>query len=137
MKPYIYLEHTADAKFQAFGKNLEEAFRNAALAMFNIITDTEKIEPRIEHNISISSESKESLLYDFLEAIIILVDTEGFLLNDVEELNITDNKLKCRLKGDNNSDKYDINTAIKAVTYNDMLIEKKDGKVMIQVVVDI
>ncbi|MGB2763781.1 MAG: archease, partial [Candidatus Aminicenantaceae bacterium] len=29
---YRFLEHTSDAKFQAFGNTLEEAFCNAALA---------------------------------------------------------------------------------------------------------
>ena len=43
MVKFKFLEHTADAKFQAYGKNMEEAFSNAALAMFSIITDTKKI----------------------------------------------------------------------------------------------
>ena len=32
MERYKFLAHTADAKFQAFGETLEEAFGNAALA---------------------------------------------------------------------------------------------------------
>ena len=44
---YKYLDHTADAKFQAFGKSLEEAFENAALAAFNIIVKTEDVKPEI------------------------------------------------------------------------------------------
>jgi len=38
---YKYLEHTADIKFQAFGKSLEEAFSNSAYAMINIICERE------------------------------------------------------------------------------------------------
>ena len=33
MKKFIFLEHTADIKFQAFGKNLNECFENSAVAM--------------------------------------------------------------------------------------------------------
>ena len=43
MDKYKFFEHTADAKFQAYGKSVEEAFSNAALAMFSVITDTSKI----------------------------------------------------------------------------------------------
>ena len=43
MVKFRFLEHTADAKFQAYGKNIEEAFSNAALAMFSVITDIKKI----------------------------------------------------------------------------------------------
>ena len=37
MQKYKFLEHTADIKFQAFGKSLEEVFSNCAYAMFNSI----------------------------------------------------------------------------------------------------
>mgnify|MGYP006451174011 FL=1 len=39
MKNYEFLEHTADEKFRAYGKTLEEAFINAALATAKIMTD--------------------------------------------------------------------------------------------------
>ncbi len=42
-KEYEYLEHTADIKYLAYGKNLEEVFENAALAMFNVIIDTQQV----------------------------------------------------------------------------------------------
>ena len=30
---YKFLKHTADIKFQAFGKNIEDVFENSALAL--------------------------------------------------------------------------------------------------------
>ena len=39
--------------------------------------------------------------------------------------------------GDRISEKYNMLTEIKAITYNDMEIEEKDKECMIQVVVDI
>ena len=36
---YKFFNKTADIKFQAYGKNLEEAFINAALAMTSIMID--------------------------------------------------------------------------------------------------
>ena len=44
---FKYLEHTADCKFQAFGKTLEEAFTNSALAMSNVMHPPEKIKPKL------------------------------------------------------------------------------------------
>ena len=41
---FKFLSHTADIKFQAFGENLEECFKNAALALTNIICK-QKIKP--------------------------------------------------------------------------------------------
>ena len=49
---YKFLEHKADAKFQAFGKSLEEAFSNAALAMTSIMTDPKKIKENLTRPLS-------------------------------------------------------------------------------------
>ena len=137
---YIFLPHTADVKFQAFGGSLEEAFTNAALATAHVIVDPSKVESRIRKEIDVESEDKEALLYDFLEQFIILLDSEGFLLHEIKELNIEKSgkyKLKAVVVGDNNIDNYEPETHIKAVTYQEMIIKKEKDRFMIQVVLDI
>jgi len=132
---YKFLEHRADAKFQAFGKTLEEAFSNAALAMTSVMTDPIKIKSKIKHKISVKGEDKKSLLYNFLEQSLILLDTKKFLLHKIRNIKIKDNKLTAELIGDNFNNQYKIKINIKAVTYNDMFIKEKPY--IIQVVVDI
>ena len=39
MKKYEYFDVTADIGFKAYGNDLNEAFENAGLAIFNIISD--------------------------------------------------------------------------------------------------
>ena len=132
---FKFLEHRADAKFQAFGKTLEEAFANSALAMTSVMTDPIKIKSKIKHKISVESTDKKSLLYNFLEQLLILLDTKKFLLHKIRNLTIKDNKLTAELIGDNFNNQYKIKINIKAVTYNDMFIKEKPY--IIQVVVDI
>jgi len=136
-KPYEYLEHTADAKFRAYGKNLEQAFSNSALAMMNIITDTSKLGSDIKKTIEVSAESNESLLYDFLERFIFLIDTEHFLLKEIKDITIDGFKLKAEVVGETLKDSHEIHTAVKSMTYNDMFIKEEDGNFIIQVVVDL
>ena len=141
MKPYIYLPHTADAKFRAFGAELEEAFANAAYAMTNIIVDQKKVKSAVKQKISIKSEDEKALLYDFLEKLLILLDTKSFLLSKVKEIKIQKSdkgfSLNALILGDNHPENYDTKTTIKAVTYQEMEIRKEKGKVILQVVVDI
>jgi len=137
MKNYKFLPHTADVKFQAFGKTLEEAFKNCAYALTETITDYKKIKPTTEKTIEIESENQESLLYDFLEQFLILLDSEGFILNKIKSLKITKNKLTAKIIGDTKPEKYKINTHIKAVTYQEMFIKKEKGQYVIQVILDI
>src|SRR3989338_8856201 len=90
---YEFLPHTADTRIRAYGKTLEEAFINCALATTDTITDHKKIKAAVEKKIKVKSENKESLLYDFLEQFLILLDSEGFLLNSVKKLEIKENQL--------------------------------------------
>ena len=130
---YKFLEHTADAKFQAFGKTLEEKFANAALAMFSIMVDTKKVKPLIEKKINIKGEDKKSLLYNFLEELLFLLDTKSFLLNKVKKIKIENNSLKAIVVGDFVKEEYKLLGEVKAVTYNDMEITNT----FVQVVVDL
>jgi len=132
---FKFLEHRADAKFQAFGKSLEESFSNAALAMTSVMTDYNKIKPKIKHKIKIKGSDKKSLLYNFLEQLLILLDTEKFLLHKIRNIKIDGNELTAELIGDKFNNQYDIKINIKAVTYNEMEIKEKPY--MVQVVVDI
>ena len=64
---YRFMEHTADTKFQAFGKTLEESFSNAAIAMFEVLLETKKVEKKLTKKIKLESHDKENLLYKWLE----------------------------------------------------------------------
>ena len=128
---YKYLDHTADIKFQAFGKSLEEKFSNSAYAMIKIICK-HKVNEEITKKIKIKGIDNKSLLYRFLEEILFLLNTKNFLLSKVKEIKIKNNELAAVLSGDDLNN-YKLGLDIKAVTYNDMIIDEK----MIQVVLDI
>ncbi|HID60274.1 MAG TPA: archease, partial [Hadesarchaea archaeon] len=43
MKRFEWVEHPSDIGFRAYGKDLAEAFENAALALFEVMVDTSKV----------------------------------------------------------------------------------------------
>lgn len=131
---FKFLEHTADIKFQAFGKTLEESFENSALAMFNVMYNR-KVKPKVKKHIKISGKDRESLLYNFLEELLFLLDTKNFFLSKIK-VKIKDLKLEADIQGDSVKN-YKPNIDVKAVTYNDMFIKKQKDKYIIQVVVDV
>lgn len=128
-----YLEHTADVKFIAKGDTLEEAFMAAGIATFGVMTDCSKVSAVFEEKISVTGKDKKALLYAFLEELLFLLDTKGFLLNSFKSLSIDGDKLIAVAVGDTDVDKYDVSGDVKAVTYNEMEI----GENSVQVVLDI
>jgi len=132
---FKYMEHTSEAKFQAYGKTLEEAFGNAVLAMF-----IKKVKPVKKKEIFIRAGKLDTLLYDFLDEFILLLDTEGLIISKIESIQIKKEKeiynLHAVILGDNYKS-YDVHGDVKAITYNDMMITENRGKFIVQVVVDI
>src|SRR3989344_2316319 len=136
-KKYIFLDHTADIKFRAFGKSLEEAFVNSAKATFKFTTD-EKIRLKIKKTVKTKGKDFESLLYNFLEELLFLFDSENFILSKIKNIKIDKKKfsLTAEILGDK-TDNYQMHLHIKAVTYNDMFIKKEGERWIVQVVLDI
>ena len=133
---YKFLEHTADIKFQAFGKSLNRAFENSAIAMFRAMT-SERIRAKNKKTIKIEGRDKESLLYNFLEELLFLLDTENFFLSKIK-VRIEEGKfqLTADLFGDDVK-KYNPHIDIKAITYNQMFVKNEKGRWVCQVVLDV
>jgi SHS2 domain-containing protein len=133
---YKFLEHTADIKFLANGSSLEEAFANSALALVEVMTKKTRIKAKIKKKIEVSGKDDESLLYNFLEEFLFLLDSEGFLLSKVSKIKIKEGKLTAEVLGDR-AKEYKISQDVKAITYNSMFIKKEGKKFIIQVVLDV
>jgi SHS2 domain-containing protein len=134
---FKYLPHTADAKFVAYGKDIDEVFTNAALAMFNILGDTSKVKVTKKIKIELKGKNYENLLYAFLEELLFLLEIENLFLSKISNLKIDEKfSLNCTVEGDS-LQKYDLKGDIKAVTYSEMDVKKTKKGYEVTVVVDI
>jgi len=137
---YKYLDHTADAMFECYGKTLEELFANAGLATFNLLTDIIKVKQIKSFKIDLSSNKLEKLLFDFLDELLFYLDTEHMLFSDFKNIIIKENNgeytLSCTAIGDVASN-YETHGDVKAPTYNEMVIKKTNKGFSAVVVVDI
>jgi len=142
LKRFEFLEHTADAYVAAYGKTLEEAFENAAYATFEVMTEAEKIEPKIEDNIEVDGFDKQALLYNWLESLLVKFDTTGKLYSRFEISKIEKTKegyrLKAKIWGEAyNQEKHPQKVGVKAVTYHRMEIIKEPEQVTLKFILDI
>ncbi|MGB7297356.1 MAG: archease [Candidatus Aminicenantales bacterium] len=137
---FRFLNHTADAKFQAFGRTLEEAFANAVLATVSLMWDPEKVEKKVRHPVNTQGRDLEQLLVRFLGEVIYLWETRAFLTAAAENIIIEPGgdgfRLSANFGGDDRSGRYEIFGDVKAVTYNEMKIER-GRPASVQVVLDI
>jgi len=139
---FEFLEHTADILIAAHGQSLEEAFENAALAMFEVMTDTTKVNPAEEDTVEVDAEDEYALLYSWLEALLIKFEVKGMLYSKFKISNLEDKpeglKLKANVWGEKFiPEKHPQKVAVKAVTYHRMEIIKDIEKVTLEFILDI
>ena len=127
MKKFEYFDVTADIGFRAYGESLNEAFENAGLAIFNIISDTSNIDAVKEISFKVRSEDEISLLYDYLEELLFYHEIEFMLFSEFH-VEIDDNlQLRATIKGEPiDWDKHERKTEIKAITFHKMDVKKTD-----------
>jgi SHS2 domain-containing protein len=139
---FEFLEHTADVYIAAHGKNMEEAFENAALAMFEVMTDTERVSPNEEDSVEVEAEDEYALLYSWLEALLVKFEVKNMLFSKFKISNLEETsegfKIKATAWGEKfNAEKHAQKVAVKAATYHRMEIIKEIDKVTLEFILDI
>lgn len=140
---YEFKEHTADVLIVAYGESLEQLFENAAEAVFEVMTDTKKIDPQISKAVKDEGFDIENLLYRWLEDLLVYYDVENIVFGKFKVKSITkvgDEKytIDAIAWGEEfNEDKHERRTIVKAITYAQMRIEKINNVWKATFVVDI
>lgn len=139
---FEFLEHTADIYVAAYGRDLEEAFENAALAMFEVMTDTGKVVEKLEETMEVEGFDKKALLYNWLEALLVRFETAENLYSRFRVIRIQHIeegfKLKARIYGEPFIlEKHLSKVGVKAITYHRMEIEEKPQQATVRFILDI
>lgn len=139
---YEYLYHIADAKFKAYGSTLEEAYENAALAMFNVMIDTSGLGTSESRDIEVESPDIKGLLVEWLCELLYLFEVDEIIFSEFKIISIEKTNDGFSLKGKASGELIDLSchnfdTQVKAVTFHDLQVDEDDtGRFWVQVVVD-
>jgi SHS2 domain-containing protein len=139
LKPYEYLEHTADVKFRAYGKSPEEMLGNAALALFNSMINTATVQAKETWKVELSGSDLEKLAYDWLSELVFLFETEFAVFStfDVKLQQNSQWSLQAKIGGERiDHSRHAFDNEVKAVTLHEFEVRKNDIW-CIQVVLDV
>lgn len=131
-KPYEIIEHTADIGIRVNAKDLKALFCQAALAMFDIISEVQspastRRSPVKKIKITLQAENSEELLIYWLNELLSLSSVKELIFFDFKIINISDCSIEAIASGRRMSD-YKVNVEIKAATYHDLrVIQTQDG----------
>ena len=138
---YSFLDHTGDAGLEVTASSLPELFSEALRGMTDTITDVESLERRLEHRFELRADALDLLLRDFLDEALARFDIEGELYAEAR-LEIVESGSAWSLDGLARGDSFDPErhpekTAIKAVTYHQLSVERRAGAWRARIIFDL
>ncbi len=138
MARFKVLDISGDVGLKAFGKNIIEAFINASIGMYSLITNFDSIKEEKTIDVSIESFSLDGLLVSWLNELIFHFDAYGFIGKKIEIREFSDNKIVATVTGEEfDPGRHEGKLLIKAATYHKLRIEKVDDVWEIDVIFDI
>ena len=139
--PFEYLDHTADIGIRGIGGTVEEAFCEAARAIFNLMVDLEEIVPKKAVHVTVEARQLDLLLVEWLSTLLVKKDLEGLLLSRFQvKLREMENGFSlCGVGWGEALDlkRHQPKTEVKGVTYAGLRVQREDERWLAQCVVDI
>ena len=139
MKPYEYVEHTADMGLLVRGTSLPNLLKNAAQGLFETIAVVDTIDETDSVDIHLTAESVEDLFVGWLDELIFQHETKEIFFKRADIKACSETEISATVYGEPiNFNKHEVYTEIKSVTYHQLQVVRKcDGSWFAQVIFDL
>ena len=138
---YRFIEHVTEAVIEAHGKTLEEAFEQAAVGLNDTMIDLKGVTPDREIRIEAEGHDLESLLFDWLDKVMLLLVADGIVMSKFS-VKIDKTAEGYTLAGVARGEKMDLakhayRVEIKGVTYHEMMVRQEEGRATVRFLLDL
>ena len=130
--PYEWIEHTAEVELAIEATSEEEAFAEAAAAYAELVA-RDPAGARAERELVLSAPDRAALLAAWVDELVFLAETEGFVPERVASFELNDDALRARVEG-----RIDLPAPlVKAVTYHGLEFARDERGVRARLVLDV
>ena len=135
---YEYFDVEADVGIRAWGPTRARAFAKAAEAVFGLVVSVEDVEIRETREARAQGESPESLLVNWINECLYVHEIEGFVARRVEMTALDERFAHGVLHGEEIAPpRHRLGTVVKAATAHRVLVEFRDGRHEVSLIVDV
>jgi SHS2 domain-containing protein len=124
--------HTAEIELAIEAGRPEDVFAEAAVAFGELVVAGDEGEPA-RHALSVEASDRASLLVAWLEELIFLADTESFVPEHVEDVELDAHSVRATVFGR----RAELEPLVKAATYHDLRFVRANGIWHARVVLDV
>lgn len=137
-KRFEILEHTAEIGIRAFGRDLAELFANAGLGFFSLIADVTQFQPRQSVAVEVQAETLPDLMFDWLEELLFRFSTTNLMGVQFDIHTVNERQVRATMRGDRlDPARHTTFKEVKAITYQDLKVERWGDLWVAEVIFDI
>ena len=135
---YEVVDHTADIGLYAYGKTLPDLFAHAAQGMESLMVSPEQVRNQESRDMGVEGHDLVSLLINWLNALIVLFDTDYLLFRQFDIHSLSETHLQARAYGEPyDAQRHDLSCAIKAATFHEASVEPVNDGYQATIIFDI
>jgi len=135
---YKLLDHTADFGIEVTGDDQRTLFANAALAMFDVITNTNALIGEGELQLHVVGSDRCDLMVNWLRELLYVWNGKKLLIKEVEIFSFFEKKLSASVTYDEfDPEIHEIKNEIKAVTYHQIAVEQVEERWNAKIIFDV
>jgi len=137
-KNYRVTARQSELAVRVVGNSHADLFANSAFALFDVMTDVEKIEIKERMPLEVEGADRDDLLVNWMRELLYLYQGSGFMLKEFVIRDVKDTIVKAEVCGEKiDPDRHEIKQEISAVAYNQSRMQKTGNQWIAQLIFEL
>jgi SHS2 domain-containing protein len=137
-KKYRVTPRQSDLAVKVLGNSQADLFANSAFALFDVMTDVEKVAIKDRMPLEVEGADRDDLMVNWMRELLYLYQGSGYLLKEFHIREAKDTSVKAEVFGEKiDPDRHDIKKEILAVAYHQSRMQKTGDQWTAQVIFEI
>ncbi len=137
-KKYRVMTRQSALAVKVIGNSQADLFANSAFALFDVMTDIEKIEIKEHLPLEVEGADRDDLMVNWMRELLYLYQGSGYLLREFQVREVKDTLVKADVCGEKiDPDRHEIKKEVAAVAYHQSRMEKTGNQWTAQLVFEV
>jgi SHS2 domain-containing protein len=137
-KKYRLMARQSALAVKVVGNSQADLFANSAFALFDVMTDVEKIELKEHLPLEVEGVDRDDLMVNWMRELLYLYQGSGYLLREFQVREVKDTLVKAEVCGEKiDPDRHEIKKEVAAVAYHQSRMEKTGNQWTAQLVFEV
>ena len=137
-KKYRLMTRQSELAVKVIGNSQADLFANSAFALFDVMTDVEKIEIKERLPLEVEGTDRDDLMVNWMRELLYLYQGSGYLLREFQVREVKDTLVKADVCGEKiDPDRHEIKKEVTAVPYHQSRMEKTGNQWTAQLIFEV